>query len=745
MKIFNHAYIIIIFEILIFAKMQAQPIPESAKPELNIFKIDKNFEINGKLDNPVWLQADPIEINYEFNPGDNAQAKERTIVKALYDEEFLYFGFKCYDSNPEEIRANLSERDKIFSDDYVILLIDTYGDAQKGYEIAVNPLGIQGDLLATFNNEDINFNMIYYTAAEKNDSGWTAEMAIPFSSLAFDETKDPIWGFNVVRTIPRESRTQNSWVPINKNIPGFLSQSGVIRGLKNLSTNSYVELLPYLIGQNNGSIVDYDNPNSNFKYNSIEGRIGGGIKYSPNSNLAIEAVLNPDFSQIEADADQISVNTTFALNYEEKRPFFLTGNELLPQPIYYSRSINNPLAATRATGKSGAFSYLYLGAYDRNTVFVVPGEEESNTASTNKKSFANIGRIRYDFGDEDYIGAKILTRNMTESHNYVGGIDWNFKFWNNWIFEGQAYLSQTKELNDSTFIEAERNFGNSQYTAKLNGEKYSGNVIHFFLSRSEKLYYFNFESNHINPTFQTYNGLLNVSSFREQKMYHSYKIYPDSSFFDRIDISLNSNLQHNYDGIIKQVRITPSINLNMKGQTYFYIQYHVIKDEKFNGKNFKNTNDVYFELNTKPLKEISFGIYGTFGKYIYRSDEPTIGVGHNLGGYLTIKPTSNLNINLSYDRARLSDRNSDELFYDGNIYRAVAIYQFSTEAFFRTIFQYNSFNKSFKFYPLFSYQIGAFTTFYAGATSNYKNYKQEYGIINTDQQYFIKLQYLVSL
>lgn len=744
MKILKTIYLIIMlstFHVVIFANLQS----DKAKPEFNITKIDKPIKINGKMDNMLWLKAEPIEIAYEFVPKDNELAKERTIVKALYDDEYLYFGFKCYDSYPEKIRANLSERDKIFSDDYVILIIDTYGDAQKGYEIAVNPLGIQGDLLATFNNEDINFNMIYYTAAEKNDSGWTAEMAIPFSSLSFDDVEEPVWGFNAVRTIPRESRTQNSWVPIDKNIPGFMTQSGILKGLKNLTSSSYVELLPYVIGQNTGNISDYDNPSSEFKYNSIEGRIGGGIKYSPNSNLAFEAVLNPDFSQIEADADQISVNTTFALFYEEKRPFFLTGNELLQQPIYYSRSINNPLAASRIVGKSGKLSYLYLGAYDRNTVFVVPGEEESSTVSTNKKSFANIGRLRYDFGDEDFIGAKILTRNLNDGHNYVGGIDWNFKFWSSWIFEGQAYLSQTNEITDSSFIESERIFGTTKYTAKLDGEKYSGNVVHLFLSRSEKSFYFNIESNHINPTFQTYNGLLNVSAFREQKLYNSYRIYPDSSFFDRIDINLISHIQHSYNGILREYNITPAINLNMKGQTYFYAQYNLLKNEMYKNEMFKEVRSAYFELNTRPEKEISISTYGSIGKFIYRSDSPTIGVGHNIGASLTLKPTSNLNISFYYDRARLSDKNSDKLFYDGNIYRGVAIYQFTAEAFLRTIFQYNSFNKTFRFYPLFSYQIGAFTTFYAGATSNYTNYKQDFGIVNTDQQYFIKLQYLVSM
>ncbi len=717
----------------------------NSKPIFNIVKIDKSIKIDGKLHNPLWQLSNTISLNYEFNPGDNLPAPEKTIVYALYDNENLYFGFRCFDSHPEQIRANLSERDKIFSDDYVILVIDTYGDAQKGYEIAVNPMGIQGDLLATLNSEDINFNMTYYTAASINDSGWTAEMAIPFSSLAFDATKDQAWGFNAVRTIPRQSRTQISWTPINKNIPGFMTQSGWLKGLKNIKSSALIELLPYTIGQYNGNLADYDNPNSKFNFNSVEGRIGGGIKYSPSPNFSLDAVINPDFSQIESDADQISVNTTFALYYEEKRPFFLIGNELLPEPVYYSRSINDPLAAARIIGKSGSLSYLYLGAFDRNTVFVVPGEEQSNTVETNRKSVDNIARLRYDFGDEDYIGVKVLTRNMNDGHNYVWGFDWIFKFWENWLFEGQVYISHTNELNDSSLIDSDRNFGSSGHTAKLDGEKYFGNVEHFFVSHSEKTYYFSFESNHVNPTFQTYNGLLTGSGYREQKMYHSYKFYPEKSFFDRIDINLNSHLQHNFDGVIKDITVTPSVNLNMKGQTYFYAQYHVLKNEKYKGIMFKNVNDAYFEINSKPIKELSFGFYGSFGKSIYRSDTPSVGIGHSLGGYFTLKPTSKLNIEFSYDRARLSDKNSDELFFDGNIYRTVAIYQFSAEAFFRTIFQYNSFNKTFKFYPLFSYQIGAFTTFYAGATSNYINYKQDYGIRNTNQQYFIKLQYLVSL
>jgi hypothetical protein len=718
---------------------------KTVRPTLNIVKIDETLEINGKLDNPLWLLADPIELRYEITPGDNTPAKEKTVMRALYDDKNLYFGFKCYDSEPSEIRANYSERDKIFSDDYVIINIDTYGDFQKAYEFGVNPYGIQGDLLATINGEDISFDLTWYSKAAINDSGWTAEIVIPFTSLSFDDAEEPIWAFNAWRTIPRSSRVQINWTGLDKNIPNFISQAGYMKGLKNISAGSSIELLPYTIGQYSGSLNDVDDPGSRYEFDPFEGRFGGGIKYSPGSNFSLDAVVNPDFSQIESDADQISVNTTFALYYEEKRPFFLIGRELLQTPMYYSRSINDPLAAGRIIGKSGSLSYMYLGAYDRNTVFVVPGEEESSTVETGLKSMANIGKLRYDFGDEDYIGGLLMSRNMDGGSNYLFGFDWTYKFWENWYFAGEGFISQTNEITDTSLIDSERRFGTTGKTAELDGEDYSGNGIHLVLYHSQKHYNFEFVSNHFSPTYQTYNGLFSESGFREQYMGHSYIFYPDSSFIDRASLSMQTQLQHNYEGILKDIRVTPSINLNLKGQTYFYLSYQLVHNERFNGKNFKNISTAVISVNSRPLKELSLNLFAQLGKFIYRSDEPDIGRGHNLGASVTLKPTPKLNVSLSYDRARLSNLSSGELYYDGNIYRTVAVYQFNPEIFFRTILQYNSFDKTFKIYPLFSYQVGAFTTFYAGATSNYLDYRRTVGIKNTDQQYFIKVQYLIGI
>ncbi len=134
-------------------------------------------------------------------------------------------------------------------------------------------------------------------------------------------------------------------------------------------------------------------------------------------------------------------------------------------------------------------------------------------------------------------------------------------------------------------------------------------------------------------------------------MSHTYIMYPDSSFLDRASFSLQSSLQHNYDGEIKDVRLTPSVRLNMKGQTYLYVSYQLLHNEKYNGINFKGVNRAAISLNSRPLKELSFDIYANLGKFIYRSSTPKIGNGHSIGVSITLKPTPNLNIEFSYDRA----------------------------------------------------------------------------------------------
>lgn len=718
---------------------------DTTKKVITAVRIEKPFDLTGKLDNPVWLQAAPVELNYEVTPGENTPAPQKTLVRALYDQNYLYFGFQCFDTHPEQIRANISDRDKIFQDDWVFVGIDTYGDYQRSYELAVNPYGIQGDLLATINGEDASVDWIWYATTAMNGKGWTAEMKIPFSSLNFPDKENQTWRLNILRCIPRASRTQTSWIPFDRNISGIMTQAGYLEGLKDIKAGSSLELLPYAIGQKNGQLLDASNPNSGFKYDNIQGRIGGGIKYAPSPNFALDAVINPDFSQIESDAAQISVNTTFALSYKEKRPFFLIGRDLLQSQMYYSRSINDPSGAVRIIGKTGGLSYLYMGAYDRHTVFDIPGEERSSLVASNLKSFVNIGRLRYDIGNESYIGGLLMTRDLSGGHNYLFSVDWNYKFWENWYFNGEGNFSLTKELNDTTLFSSTRKFGNTGYNAAFNGESYHGNGLHLNLYRTGRNYYFGLRLNDYSPTYQTYNGIFDRVGFRQYLMNHEYDFYPIKSFIDNGGVGFNSELRYDYYGKQTEQFIVPYLFLTMKGQTNISLQYLLVNDEVFHGIWFRGIHRGILNINSRPLNEISVSANIQLGKFIYRSDTPSMGTGHNISLDIVLKPTSQFNLEFAYARARLSSEDTGELYYDGNIYRAVAIYQFTPEIFFRTILQYDTFTRDFEVYPLFSYKLNAFTTFFAGATSTYFNYEGDNGVINTNQQYFIKLQYLFGI
>ena len=713
------------------------------RPVIRAPRIDRPIQLTGKLDDPQWRLATKVDLRYEVQPGENTLAPQRTDVYILYDYEKLYFGFRCHDSRPEEIRAHITDRDKFWGDDFVDVKLDTYGDHQRAYEFVVNPYGIQGDILNTSMNEDDSFDAIWHSAAAINDSGWTAEIALPFKSLRFSSAEVQEWTLLLFRVYPRASNVTISLTPHDRNVPNNLTEGARLVGLRDIESSGSVELLPYAMGQQTGALVDEGDPSLGFRNNKIRGRVGGGIRYAPNPNFSVDAVINPDFSQIETDADQISVNSTFALYYSEKRPFFLVGQELLQTPMYYSRSINNPLSAARVVGKTGSLSYLYLSSLDRNTPFVIPGEERSDVVSSSLRSFANIGRLRYDFGKETYVGALFTTRNLSGGHNYLAGFDWNYPFWSNFYFQGEMFLSDTRELDDMKLLSSDRRLGTTSHDAAFNGERYMGTGLHILLMRSARDYSFTFETNHFSPTYRPDCGYFPNNDYRVYFLHQSYALYPKDSFIDRAQLQMSVHLRSNFDWMKKEQVIQPSICVQMKGQTHLDASYLLVNDEMFRGTWFRKINRGMFRFSADPWSYLGFSVNGQIGKFIYRSSAPRMGQGHQFGSSLTLKPTSQLRFELSYNRARLSSFDTGELFYDGYITRGILVYQFTTEMFLRTIAQYNSFGKSLNVYPLFSYKLNPFTIFYAGVTNDFADFDGYDRFQTTQRQFFIKLQYLI--
>jgi hypothetical protein len=749
LKIMQRHFILIILLVISMAASGNNYVEKDTivRPEIAAVKIDAPISLTGKLSDPAWLKAFPVELTFEAQPAENKPARQRTTAMILYDKDNLYIGFRCYDTLPGAIRANLSDRDKIFGDDYVLASIDTYNNFQRGYEFAVNPYGIQGDLLMMGgSNEDPSYDMVWKSAASMDSTGWTAELAIPFRTLSFSREESQTWTICLFRNLPRNNRYILSWTPLDRNNPSYMSQGGHITGLEGIKSGKALELLPYIMMQQSGSRSDLSDGRSPMDNGPFKARVGGGIQYSPGPNISINAVINPDFSQIESDADQLSVNTTFALYYPEKRPFFMTGMDLVQTPMYYSRTINNPLFATKINGKAGNFSYLALAAYDRNSGITVPGEEESNTIQTDTGSYATVGRLRYDLGNENFLGLLWLSRNFNGAHNYINGFDWNFKFWKNWYFQGEVFLSDTKEINDTTLFKSSRQFGTTGHDAGFNGEKYHGTGMHVSLIRQGRNYSFSLTQNNFSPTYQTYNGMFPQVGERSTYMTHRYMVQPNKKILKSASVFNRLTFTNNYEGVLKNFTLQPGLSIKLIGQTNLSVSYSAINRERFRDKFFTGINRFEFSAQTSPVKGLNIGLEGEAGKFIYRSVTPSPGKGFNFTSTVEIEPFSRLKTSFSWTMAKLNGIGSEQVkFYEGHILRNITTYQFTRQLFLRNIVQYNTFSSTFSIYPLLTYKFNAFTMFCAGTTRDLIDYNEKNNNFRTSgYQYFIKLQYLFS-
>lgn len=398
---------------------------EVATPRL----LDAAIDIDGRIDDAAWSRAATLDGFTQFKPVEGSEASQRTEVLVFVDDDAIYFAVKAFDSEPDKIRATLSERDAYtFSDDYVRFILDTFDDQRRAYVFTINPLGVQHDGLwnetgggsgrrgrGNFGSPiDENPDFLWDSDAHITETGYEAEIRIPFKSLRFPELAEQSWGLQIERKIQRNGY-ESSWAPITGNVANKLALAGKLTGLQQLDMGLFMELNPVLTGARNGAIDDFDN----FTHSDPSGEFSLNTTYGVTSDLTLDATYNPDFSQVEADAGQVQVNERFSLFFAEKRPFFLEGTEIfgMPKQLIYTRTIQNPIAGGKLTGKVAGLSVGYLGAVDETFV-----EDASDV-------YVNLLRVRGDLGASSTIGAVYTDRTRAASDfNRVAGADARLQF-----------------------------------------------------------------------------------------------------------------------------------------------------------------------------------------------------------------------------------------------------------------------------------------------------------------------------
>lgn len=427
------ASLVVAFAATAATGVSAQTLPPA--PAYTIERTSGSITVDGSLDEADWGDAEPIPLSWETAPGDNLPATVETVCRMLYDTVTLYFGCVATDPNPGEIRAHLAERDdraRTIQDDHIVFLLDPFNDERRGFEFRVNSLGVQMDAILNRAEgvEDFSWNAVWHSEVRRTDAGYVVEVGIPFSSLRFPRTAGvQTWGLIIDRSYPRSVRRRMRSAPLDRNTTCLLCHANKITGFMGIEPGSAVELVPTITASRSqrrepfpgGELVA--DPQTDIA--DIDPDVGLDLRWGVTTALSLNATVNPDFSQVEADVAQLAENRRFALFFPETRPFFLEGADffLTPLQAVFTRSVVDPDAGLKLTGKGGANAVGFFAARDASTNFLFPSNQGSAAAVLAQEAYNGVARFRRDVGPASNIGVLFTGRYGTDYQNQVVGAD----------------------------------------------------------------------------------------------------------------------------------------------------------------------------------------------------------------------------------------------------------------------------------------------------------------------------------
>jgi len=723
------------------------------KPTLRIHRAAGPIHVDGILDDPGWSRAATATHFTEFTPDEDVRPARRSEVLVAYDNRNLYVAFIACD-DPSTIRATLTDRDRVSGDDVFGLILDTYGNDTWAYELYVNPLGVQADWRRVGSVKDSTFDMVYHTSGRITPSGYQVEMAVPFASLRFPDAKEQRWRVNFVRKRPRGSYEEYGWSALDIHDPCLLCESGTLTGIQGIKPGGALEALPSLVASSASRLRDPADPGSGFAGGKPKGSFGLGLQYAFPRGLTAQVTINPDFSQVESDAAQISVDTTFALFFPEKRPFFQEGADLYQTPIHavYTRTVNDPQAAAKLTLRSGGTSVSYLGARDQHSPLLLPFEEGSFVGQTGR-SFTNILRVQQDFAQDSHVGATFTDRRLEggPGANTVAGPDLQLHLGTHETFQYQLLASHTHEPNAAgpTASLAGQTFDRGAHTAVFDGESYWGYAQYARLAEDSRHWQLHLQYEAYSPTFRAENGFVPQNDQRRLFASPHVTAYPLNGWLDQVDADVALVKTWNFAGVRKDEYVQPYVQAQLTGQTRAKLSWFR-GNERLRGTDLRGIGRWQADLSTSFARQLSLGTRVLWGEFAARNvATPVVGDGSDVQLSATLKPIPRLVLATTFEYSTLHRKTGEKLF-SGWIFRSRNNLQFSRNLFLRIIVQYDDFTREMDVEPLLTYRINPFTLFYVGSSLGYHDYRPlllasptEVGLRPDSRQFFAKFQYLL--
>jgi len=787
---------------------------ERANP-VRIPRLEKPPVIDGKLDAGEWQGAAIFKDFFQTDPGYNVSASEPTEVFMGYDAHTLYIAFRCYDE-PGKVRATVPKRDDVFADDTIRVLLDTYNDQRKAYVLTFNPLGVQEDGIRTEGSGvDWSVDIVMESKGTVVQDGYIVEVAIPFKSLRYTAGKDKLWGLQIFRQIQHLNNESDSWMPLSRDVSGVLPQEGHITGLEGLATERNLEVIPSLTVSETGTRVRSFPPTLDPTTGNLvadPGRMlnqpinldpGLTVKLGITPTITLDATLNPDFAQVEADAPVVLVNQRFPIFFQEKRPFFLEGKDIFLTPItaLHTRAIIDPDYAVKLTGKTGRNSFGLLMASDN-----APGnfsDEDRETARTDpaffrrfvqpfldKNAYIGVLRLKRDMGRENTLGLIATSYNFIQRHNDLGGFDGRFKLNPKTVFTFQALGTTSRRM-------AFDQFTGERAIHTLNGFGYNYN-----LDYSARHWGYNLNGTGFTRGYRADVGFTQRTDNNNHQLNVRWNTDPkEKGTIRQWRASLFADMQHNFQAHGQRWDIQPFFGFNMPRQTFITFGYRRAYERLFAkefGTPFAGTDDerstykwsiivnaesqltkkfYFFTSVVRDMHVFDFD-FGADPKFSRASPsaiaqrqaqaaglcdgqiqpvptacfgflDPGAGNLWNISLSLDYKLNSALHTSLDYTKQQLVRNDTHLVAFDDNIYTWRTTYQFTRFTFARVRFDYDTIPSQLRINALVGWTPNPGTAFYVGYNDDLTRNglspftgQLEPGFRRNGRTFFIKMSYL---
>ena len=767
---------------LSFAAFASQP--------FNIPKVTESISVDGEMNEAVWQNAVKVDMNIVTRPYDNTKSPIQTEAWLMTDDNKLYVGFIAKDPDPSQIRAFYRDRDKAWGDDIVGLKIDSFNDQRTAYRFLSNPLGAQIDGIENevTKKESDAWDGIWDSKGKILEDGYVVEMALPFRMLNFvEQDGKQTWGIELVRFYPREQRLRLSNIRLERGNSCELCQLAEATGFEGAEQGNNLTITPALVLGKSETLEDDGWQEDESTEASLD------VRWGITPDILLNATLNPDFSTVETDQAQLSVNNTFALFFDEKRPFFLDNAEYFDSfyNLVYTRNINAPNYGGKLTARQGDHQLGIFLTDDDSTNILVPGNRGSSIAEIDDESQAAVIRYRNNTSDKLTLGWISTLRQAEDYENAVHGIDGRYKLTDEDVFRLQTLHSETEYPDDlyEQFCDADNpedclpdNVSdcdlsqgcdtNEQVLRTNKNGKFSGNAVKFEYRHNSRYWDFNSRYEKQNAGFRGDLGFISRVDYNKFVFGGKRKWYGEQSdWWQQIDIYSDWDITHNDDGELLEKEFDISSTIYGPYESQLFLKYTNrdavgVRIDKSNLDIDGNTtlfteNEYHVFAEVKPIAGLYLNTKLEFGDAIDFAN-------NRLADRQLVRGTANYNINRHLEvklRHTFVDLSADNAaIASNNVFRARltdlrTTYQFNIQSFVRVSLIYSNISRNPDNYLyvdpddidrhsrdlsaeiLYGYKINPQTVFYAGYSEHQDSTTTFSDLEKDDKSLFMKVSY----